>query len=53
MNKNLQTNKIVEHIKAEYGAEPGGTRIFRFASPNKITPSGDVKLNVGNPGGTR
>ena len=22
MNKNLQTNKIVEHIKAEYGAEP-------------------------------
>lgn len=22
MNNNLQTNKIVEHIKAEYGAEP-------------------------------
>ncbi len=22
MNKNLQTNKIVEHIKVEYGADP-------------------------------
>ena len=41
MNKNLQINKIVEHIKAEYGAEPEflwperypGYAVFRHSAP--------------------
>ena len=43
MNKNLQTNKIVEHIKAEYGAEPEflwperypGYAVFRHSDNKK------------------